>query len=104
MRTGKEIILNYCKNVSSDKIDNFQDCEDIKHCLMQDKYNACDLSYHCIISFIPENFKGFVELCLTNPIVHCDVHLGCHQGDRIVEEKIEQCRVCWKNALEQEFV
>jgi hypothetical protein len=103
MTTGKEIILNNCKNVSLDRVDHFQDCEDIKHILMQDNYDEHDLSYHCITSFIPKDFKGFIELCVTNPIVHCDVHPGCHQGDRIVEEKSKQCRVCWKNALVQEF-
>ena len=103
MKTGKEIILNYCENVSSDRIDHLKDCEDIKHNLMQNEYNEKDLTDHCITSFIPEDFNGFVELCLTNPIVHCDVHPGCHQGDRIIEEKFKQCRICWENALAKEF-
>lgn len=103
MKTGKEIILNYCKNVISDRIDHLEDCEIIKNNLMQEVYNENDFNYHCITSFIPEGFKGFVELCETKPIVHSDVHPGCHQGDRIVEEKFKQCKLCWKNALAQEF-
>jgi len=79
MKTGKEIILDYCENVQTGDIDHLQACIDIKELLRK---NEDDRIY--LISRCPSSFGlNYIGLCEINDI-------GFYE---------EQCKECWDKAL-----
>ena len=77
MKTGKEIILNYCENVKTDSVEHLEVCNDIKEDLKNNTRKH--LIYHCPSAFGLNNFTGLCEI--------------------YDENTDEQCSKCWDEAL-----
>lgn len=100
MKTGKEIILEYCKSVVSYSIEFLEACNNIKDCLSGKEYAKDYIDDYCFSTFIEDDFKGFVKECKINPIKYPEGQYGC---DGIYEQRSQQCKLCWENALKKEF-
>jgi hypothetical protein len=80
METGKETILNYCKQFSESSIDHIQNCLDNKGMIEKGEYKYLE---GCPSSFGLDHFEG---LC-------------CEEQEDGLESQYEQCEECWKMAL-----
>lgn len=93
MKTGKEIMLEYCKTIKTHSIDHLQDCKDIEIGLTKYDSHRYDnyLDGHCPSSFGLDNYEGQCYINeLSSPIKYTD-------------EQCEQCKLCWKIAEKEEF-
>ncbi|MED3550179.1 hypothetical protein [Cytobacillus praedii] len=81
MRKGKDIGIEYCSNLVTQDIDHLQSCLDNERDIKNGKYNGLS---GCPSTFGMDNFDG---LCFEEEIK------GLSQ----------QCRNCWKTALEMKI-
>ena len=83
MKTGKEIILEYCDNIKTGDIDHLQACIDIRESLRRDENDRNYLISHCPGEFGLDDFTGDCEI--KNVIDF--------------KEQLKQCKECWNRAL-----
>jgi len=83
MKTGKEIILDYCDNIKTGDIDHLQACIDIRESL-RDKSDINYFYDHCPSAFGLDDFTGDCEI----------ENVGIDS-----KEQLKQCRKCWDRAL-----
>lgn len=83
MKTGKDIILEYCKNVSTNDIDYLQGCNDVVLSLEREGVNY-HLD-HCPSSVGLDDFRG-----------------DCEDHEVSQDEQDDQCKRCWERALNME--
>lgn len=81
MKNGKEIVLNYCKNIKIHDIEHLKNCLDNEYLIEQGKYDE--------LAGCPSNYglDDYVGLCERE-----DVGKDYHKQE-------EQCERCWKLAL-----
>jgi len=84
MKTGRDIILEYCKNVSTNDIDYLQGCNDVVLSLEREGVNYH--FDHCPSSYGIDNFF--------------DGDCSEHEVDE--KEQDDQCKRCWERALSME--
>jgi hypothetical protein len=84
MKSGKDVVLEYCSTVKTHDIDHLQSCLDNERDIKNGKYD--DLS-SCPSSFGLDDFDG---LCFEEEV-------------KGLREQYEQCRRCWITALESEI-
>ena len=84
MKTGKEIILDYCDNIKTGDIDYLQACIDIRESLRRDENDRNYLISHCPGAFGLDDFIGDCEIG--------NVDIGS-------KEQLKQCVKCWDRAL-----
>jgi len=85
MKTGKEIILDYCENIKTGDIDHLQACIDIRESLKRNFIDKTYLLSHCPSTFGLDKFIGECE----------KESVGIDS-----KEQIKQCELCWDRALE----
>ena len=83
MKTGKEIILDYCDNIETGDIDHLQSCIDIREAL-RNNGDINYLYYHCPGNYGIDDFIGECEIITV---------------DRNHQEQLKQCKKCWDRAL-----
>ena len=83
MKTGKEIILDYCNNIKTGDIDRLQACIDIRESLRKDDKDRNYLVSHCPGTFGLDNFIGECEI----------------ENFELGYDSIKQCKKCWDKAL-----
>lgn len=88
MSSGKELVLEYCAAIQTHDIDHLQSCIDNERDIKSGKYlqsgwelSGCPSSYG-----LPE----FLGLCFEEEI-------------KGYKEQCEQCRTCWREALDSNF-
>lgn len=89
MKSGKEIVLNYCKEVLTNDIDHLQSCKDNEIDIKSGKY----LKDNYELSGCPSNY-GLDEvdgLCFEEEV-------------KGYQNQKKQCISCWKKALEDNYV
>lgn len=86
MKSGKEIILEYCDNVKTHDIDHLQSCLDNANDIRANKYLEYELS-GCPSSYGLKEWDG---LCFEEEV-------------KGYKAQCEQCKRCWIQALETEF-
>ena len=84
MKTGKEIILDYCDNIKTGDIDHLQSCIDIRESLRRDKNDRNYLISHCPGAFGLDDFIGDCKI----------KNVGIDS-----KEQLKQCEECWDKAL-----
>lgn len=84
MKTGRDIILEYCKNVSTNDIDYLQGCNDVVLSLERDGVNYH--FDHCPSSYGIDNFFNG----------------DCAEHEVSQDEQDDQCKRCWERALNME--
>lgn len=84
MKTGKDIILNYCETVKTSIIDHLQDCMDNKRDI---ENGDISLLAGCPMNFGLDDLEGLCE--------KEEVHGW--------EAQSVQCLTCWKKALALEI-
>ena len=84
MKTGKEIILNYCDNIKTGDIDHLQACINIRESLRRNENYRSYLYDHCPGAFGLDDFIGDCEI---------------ENADIGSKEQLKQCKECWNRAL-----
>ena len=84
MKTGKEIILNYCDNIKTGDIDHLQACINIRESLRRNENYRSYLYDHCPGAFGLDDFIGDCEI---------------ENADIGSKEQLKQCKKCWNRAL-----
>jgi len=85
MKTGKEIILEYCDNIKTGDINHLQACIDIKESLRRNDKDRNYLISHCPNAFGLDEYIGECE----------KENVGIDS-----KEVLKQCEKCWDRALE----
>jgi len=85
MKTGKEIILEYCNNIKTGDIDHLQACIDIRESLRRNDKDKNYLISHCPNVFGLDDFIGECE----------KENVGIDS-----KEVLKQCEKCWNIAIE----
>lgn len=84
MKTGRDIILEYCKNVSTNDIDYLHGCNDVVLSLEREGVNYH--FDHCPSSYGIDNFFNG----------------DCEEHEVSQDEQDDQCKRCWERALTME--
>lgn len=90
MKTGKEIMLNYCQSVHTHDLDHLESCREVKEGLEKESYSLLDS--HC-----PSVYglgALYLEQCFIEDIPSTWV---------TNREQDEQCKKCWRLAMDTLF-
>ncbi|WP_461206898.1 hypothetical protein [Clostridium sp. DL1XJH146] len=90
IKTGKEIMLNYCQTILSHNIEELQACKDIENGLIKNDFENY-LGGYCPNSFGLENYEG---KCCFDDIADIPNNMA---------ELKKRCKSCWQIALNQKF-
>jgi len=82
MKTGKEIILEYCDNIKTGDIDHLQACIDIRESLRDNDH----------INYLYDYYPG--EFGLDDFTGDCEI-----KNVIDFKEQLKQCKECWNRAL-----
>ena len=91
MRSGKEIVLEYCANIETHDVDHLVSCLDNEKDIKSGEYlkDGYELS-GCPASYGLDGLDELNELCFK-------------EETKNFKEQYEQCRKCWIQALESNF-
>jgi len=84
MKTGKEIILDYCDNIKTGDIEHLQGCINIRESLRRYENDRNYLISYCPSAFGLDDFTGDCEI----------ENVGID-----FKEQLKQCEKCWDRAL-----
>lgn len=91
IKAGKELIIEYCKNIKTNSIEHLEACKEVEGGLAQTLTKDIFIDYldgHCPCNYISDSYKNQI-------IDECDISQS--------QIDISDCLTCWEKALNKEF-